>query len=96
MENNNKEYYNYLFYQAVENQSIDLLKSIPKEHISKISTDEISLINYCDKGNLFNIKYSVLVSKDKNILNTILHYGACYGNLNIVKYALSHGAELTI
>ena len=96
MINEREENYKYLINKAINDENLDLLKSMPEEYLPNISTKNDVLEKYCADDNLFIIKYIKLTIQDKNILSILLKYACQYGKINIVKYLIEKEVDFHI
>ncbi len=82
-------------FELIENQSSRLLGSINELFISIDSDNPEGIINHLkiiDIAKTHNIKIETIVNVRDNQGNTLLHYAAENGYLDIVKFLLQHGA----
>ena len=89
-----EEYNKYLFYQAVENENLDLLKTLPDEYNLNTSIDINDLDYYCENKDLFTIKYINLIYGNHELLCNMLYYSSQWNSLNIIKYLVRKGVDI--
>lgn len=89
-----EEYYKFLLYKAIENESTDMLKLIPIEYIPFGQFDYTNQKFYEDRNSLLNIKFVKLFHNNPIIFKICTRNACRFDRLDMIKYLIKNNSEL--